>query len=252
MIYRACRPGIAADLFGSWKEGIIWSCLQGIMGRIYTDDPEKPGSAAAVLGEYAYLAGRPCPELLSFLESSHGKEIVYLVPVTKVWEEEILRHFGSRAEKVIRFAIKKEADFCRDALERAVSGLPEGYSLGLIDEKLFRECRTMDWCRDWTAYYSDYEMYRKWGLGVAAFRDGEPVSGAASYCGFQNGIEISVSTREDHRRKGLAYACSAKLILLCLERGWYPSWDAANRWSVGLAEKLGYHFDREYAAYRLP
>ena len=46
-------------------------------------------------------------------------------------------------------------------------------------------------------------------------------------------------TREDHRRKGLAYACGAKLILECLERELYPSWDAQNMWSVALAEKLG-------------
>lgn len=33
--------------------------------------------------------------------------------------------------------------------------------------------------------------------------------------------------------------------------GLYPSWDAANRESVALAEKLSYHFDREYTAYQV-
>ena len=41
------------------------------------------------------------------------------------------------------------------------------------------------------------------------------------------------------------------LILECLERGWYPSWDAQNKESVALAEKLGYHFDYEYVAYEV-
>ena len=67
----------------------------------------------------------------------------------------------------------------------------------------------------------------------------------------QEGIEIEIDTREDHRRKGLAYACGAKLILECLKRGLYPSWDAQNKWSVALAEKLGYHFDHEYTAYEI-
>jgi hypothetical protein len=31
----------------------------------------------------------------------------------------------------------------------------------------------------------------------------------------------------------------------------HPSWDAYNRWSVALAEKLGYHFDHEYTAYEI-
>ncbi|MCI9059896.1 MAG: GNAT family N-acetyltransferase, partial [Lachnospiraceae bacterium] len=43
----------------------------------------------------------------------------------------------------------------------------------------------------------------------------------------------------------------ARLILACMERGWYPSWDAQNLWSVKLAEKLGYHFDRAYPAYEI-
>lgn len=49
--------------------------------------------------------------------------------------------------------------------------------------------------------------------------------------------------------KGLAAACASALILECLNRGLYPSWDAANRESLALAEKLGYRFDREYPAY---
>ena len=32
----------------------------------------------------------------------------------------------------------------------------------------------------------------------------------------------------------------------CLERGLYPSWDAATPISVALAEKLGYHFSHTY------
>ena len=53
------------------------------------------------------------------------------------------------------------------------------------------------------------------------------------------------------KRKGLAYVCGSKLILECLERGLYPSWDAQNKWSVALAEKLGYHFSHEYTAYEV-
>ncbi len=48
---------------------------------------------------------------------------------------------------------------------------------------------------------------------------------------------------------GLAYACGARLILECLARGIYPSWDAHNLESAALAEKLGYHYDRPYTAF---
>ena len=58
-----------------------------------------------------------------------------------------------------------------------------------------------------------------------------------------------MDTREDERRKGLAMACCASLILACLDRKLYPSWDAHNKGSLALAEKLGYHFDKEYPTY---
>ena len=86
---------------------------------------------------------------------------------------------------------------------------------------------------------------------MAALKDGELAAGASSYSRYIEGIEVQVDTKKEHRRKGLAYACGAKLILECLERGLYPSWDAQNLWSVALAEKLGYHFSHEYIAYEV-
>ncbi|MCM1200726.1 MAG: GNAT family N-acetyltransferase [Bacteroides fragilis] len=60
-----------------------------------------------------------------------------------------------------------------------------------------------------------------------------------------------IDTKKEYRRRGLATVCGARLILECLDRGLYPSWDAQNPWSVVLAQKLGYHFDREYTAYEI-
>ena len=74
------------------------------------------------------------------------------------------------------------------------------------------------------------------------------MSGASSYSRYREGIEIEIDTREDHRQKVLAYACGAKLILECLKRNLYPSWDAQNKISVAWAEKLGYHYSHAYTA----
>lgn len=82
-------------------------------------------------------------------------------------------------------------------------------------------------------------------------KNGVPVSGASSYSVYNGGIEIQIDTRTDYRRQGLAAAAAAGLILECLDRDLYPSWDAANLWSVALAEKLGYQFDHEYDAYHV-
>lgn len=82
-------------------------------------------------------------------------------------------------------------------------------------------------------------------------KDGVIVSGASSYTSFSAGIEIEIDTMEAFRRKGLASACGAKLILECLKRGLYPSWDAHNKESLALAQKLGYRFANEYPVYEV-
>ena len=170
----------------------------------------------------------------------------------EAWAELIEESLGEKAKRTVRYAFRKEPDvFDAEKLQRIVDGLPAGYALKLIGEELFERCGKMDWCRGWVEQYADYDTYQKYGLGVVMLKDGELVSGASSYTGYIGGIEIQIDTEEDHRRKGFALICGAKLILECLNRGWYPSWDAQNKWSVALAEKLGYHFDREYTAYEV-
>ena len=156
------------------------------------------------------------------------------------------------AKKVVRYAFKKEPDvFEKEKLQKAVALLSDEYTLKMVDEELFWRCKDLDWCKDFTVQYADYEMYKKYGLGALILKNGEIVSGASSYSGYLGGIEIEVDTRADFRRKGLAFACGAKLILECLNRGWYPSWDAQNLWSAALAEKLGYRLDYAYTAYEI-
>ena len=107
------------------------------------------------------------------------------------------------------------------------------------------------WSRDLCSQFRDYEDYAARGIGIAALYKGTVVGGASSYTVYDGGIEIEIDTREDYRRRGIATACGARLILECIKRGLYPSWDAQNKWSAALAEKLGYHFDREYTVYEL-
>lgn len=120
-----------------------------------------------------------------------------------------------------------------------------------MDEDIFGQTRELGWARDFTSQYADYEEYRRRGLGVAVTCQGRLVSGASSYTVYREGIEIEIGTSEEFRRMGFAAVCGAKLILECMDRGLYPSWDAQNKWSVALAEKLGYHFERAYPAYEI-
>lgn len=252
MIYKIKQPEVVKQLLEGWQETLIWSCLQSVMGHLYADSKENPVSVMALLGDFCFFAGKPDKELVMFKPEWCKQEFLIMVPQNEAWAELIEECYKGKAKKVVRYAIKKEPDiFDVDMLQNAVAGLPDGYTLQMMDEELFYRCKQIPWCRDWVSQYKDYAMYQKYGLGAVILKDGEPVSGASSYSGYRDGIEIEIDTMEAYRRKGLAYICGAKLILECLERGLYPSWDAQNKWSVALAEKLGYHFDHEYNAYEI-
>lgn len=252
MIYELEDTNRVAALFAGWQDTMIWSCLQKVMGRVYVDSLEEPHSAMAMLGDFCFLAGRPVREVACYKPEWCRQDFMIMVPENEEWEKLLLECYGEKAKKVTRYAVKKERDvFDRDRLKRLAEALPEGFSLKIIDEELYSRCMETDWCRDFVALYPDYAHYREHGLGVVVWKDGEIVSGASSYSGYLGGIEIEIDTREDFRRRGLARACGARLILECLERDWYPSWDAQNPWSLALAKQLGYHFDHTYTAYEI-
>ena len=217
-------PGQAAALFEGWEETMIWSCLSGTMGEIYGGGT----SAVAVLGDFAFFAGEPSGELARL---GAGRCHI-LVPQNDGWAGCIRQSCGEKVRPSTRYAIKKEPGVFDRAWLARVALPPPGHRLQAIDEGWFYRCRREGWSEDMTAQYRE-----------------ELVAGASSYSGWPGGIEVEIDTRPDCRRQGLATAAGAGLILACLDRGWYPSWDAQNKESLGLAEKLGYHFSHEYLVY---
>lgn len=247
MIQKLQDPSIAAPLFQNWNETMIWSALQGIMGEIYAN--ETLTSAVAVAGDFCFFAGIPDRELIEMLM---GTPFIIATPQNEDWGALIKAVHGTHAASRERYAIRKEPNgFNRDQLQKRVSALPEGYTLHPIEKELYELCKQMSWSQYLVSQYPTYESYKKLGLGVAVVYNGELVAGASSYYTYKDGIEIEIDTRNDHRRKGLATACGAALILKCLEQGKYPSWDAQNLCSVALAEKLGYHFSHSYRVYEV-
>ena len=244
--------GRVKRLFAGWEETMIWSCLQGIMGAVYAEKEGLPRAAKAVLGDFVFLAGEPSKELLFHQTYNKKEDFRILVPQNDEWEELIESTYGKQAEKIRRIAIQKEPGIWKKArLEQFVQELPKEYELRLIDRELYELCRQQEWSQDLVSQFPDYEIYRKWGLGVAVLSGTELVCGASSYSRYKEGIEIEIDTKEGHKRKGLATACAARLILECQERGIYPSWDAHTEASAALAEKLGYHRGEAYTAYIL-
>ena len=95
------------------------------------------------------------------------------------------------------------------------------------------------------------DNYEKNGIGYCCIYNDEIIGVASSNIFYKDGIEVNIKVKDEYRRRGIATALASKLILKCLEENKSISWDAANLWSVSLAEKLGFEYDSTYNIYAL-
>ncbi len=233
-----------APLFSGWDETLIRSVLEGHMGRALVDDADHPASAQLVIGGFCFFGGR-ASESLALRAGA-----MELVPQNTAWSEAIERAWGERAEKHLRYAMKKDPDaFNRTTLQYYVDSLPDGYELRLFDESICEQSQTEEWSRDFYACFHNCGDFMRRGFAAAVLRDGVLVSGAGTYAVYSGGVEVEIDTHPEHRQRGLATACGARFILEALDRSLYPNWDAFDLRSVALAEKLGYRVDHPYTVY---
>lgn len=245
-------PSKIDSWYKGWDESMLWPYFQNVMGEAYADSMEEPQSSIVYVNCFAFAAGKPNKLLVQNWYDEKVNSFAIVTARDDSWDA-IFKAVGKdKCRRVERYAIKKEKN-CFDVaqLDGFVEKLDDKYELKLIDETIYNTCKNDSWSIDFVHGYKSYDEYRKYGLGVVAFHDGEMVAGASSYSSYLGGIEVEIDTKEEYRRQGLATACGAKLILECLKRGLYPSWDAQNRWSVALAEKLGYHYSHTYTAYEM-
>lgn len=246
MLYEVEDTMKVKELFAGWNETLIFSCLQRVMGKIYVTDPEQPESAFAFVGCFAFYAGIPERELVI----SKPDGFVIMVPQNDGWAR-LIEECYPLAKRVTRYAIKKDTVFDQTRLKNEIRRLSAGYELKKIDADIYDQCLENPATVDFVSAFESKEKYLQIGRGMVVVKDGVIVAGASSYTRYNEGIEIEVDTIEAERRKHLATIVCSALILNCLEEGLYPSWDASNMNSVHLAEKLGYEFDHEYAAYQV-
>lgn len=233
-------------------ETLIWSALQNCMGTIWTDSLEKPTASRIITNDFCFYAGEPNRLLVSRKPASYHSDFIIMVPENEDWADMIERQFGDGAKRVSRYSIRKELEiFDLPYLSGLIAKLDTKYELKRIDKPLYQQIMNTPWAVDLCCHFPDYDSFEAHGLGMVITENGVVVAGASSYSYYLQGIEIEIDTRDDYRRQGLATVCGASIITECLKKGLYPSWDAQNKWSVSLAEKLGYHFDHEYTAYEI-
>jgi len=220
MIYELIETGRASALFAGWQDSVVWSALQGVMGKIYVDSLKKPESGVVMLGDFCFLSGKPESEVISGALANSASEEVILVPQNDDWAQMIVECYGEKAEKAIRYAIKKEPGiFDLETLLKVTEKLQKEYEMRLIDQSLFEICRDTQWSKDLTANYESYSQYKEYGLGVCILTGGEVVAGISSYSGYgrrsdenlgcHGGIEIEVVTRGLPEKRSCIYRSGA-------------------------------------------
>lgn len=236
-------PGLAANLFEGFEETLIWSALEGWMGCIWTVS-EKPKAALCETGDFLFLAGAAEEAETRLLLECWRRErgdFAILVPADEACGRMIADIFGEAVKAGKRCAFYKGGEhFDSDRLMEMIVSVPEDVRIVPFDSALYHQALQQEWSRDFVSQFRDAQDYLRRGVGFAALHNGQMIGGASSYTRYSQGIEIQVETRSDWQRRGIASACCAALILECMQRDLYPSWDAANPASAALAQKLGY------------
>ncbi len=251
-IHRLADPAAAAPLFIGREDGLLRSVLDGCMGEAYGNDART--AARVVAGDLVFLAGDAfCGDAAALaMPETVRPGATNIVPEDESWSAVVERVWGDGAVRGERYAFRKDMNrFSPEQLACFRDSLPDGLRLAPIDGPLYRRALTAEWSRDFVSLFRDEADYLARGVGVMALEGDEPLAGASSYAVYRGGVEIEIDTRADCRRRGLATACGAALMLECFRRRLYPDWDAANRISARLAEKLGYVTDRPYPVYEI-
>lgn len=245
-----------SKIFANSQETFVMSYLQGYMGQGWTDNIQNPSCAKILVGAFCMLAGDfnspSAIELVKNIQTDFQEPCMLIIPQNQNWGNLIENIYKNKFKKVKRYAIKKEQDcFNKDKLQGFVDSLPPDFQITKIDKNLYHKTQEINCFKNLCWQFLSAEDYISRGLGFCILHEDEVVCGASSCYIYDGGIEIEIDTKKKYRRLGLATACAAKLIIECLDNNLYPSWDAENKESVLLAEKLGYHFDKEYDGYKI-
>jgi len=243
---------IAKDLFCNYPYlcGYVVSALSGLMGTVSVDDLERPTVGHIILAWANILAGdAKSDEADAMLRQILPNTI--LVGENARWVDAFHGRWGHRLEKWRRTAFGP-GEWDVKKLTRLTQQLPIGYTIKQVTSS--EEVKSLILMGDGLVDFRNYpspEDFLNRGIAFIAKSKTEIVSGCTSYAIGGGKFDISVTTRREHQRQGLAQAVAARMILHGLEHEIEPCWDAPHEVAGVLATKLGFTTARPYTAYRV-
>jgi len=243
-------------IVGREDEVTLYACAEGHMGRVWVDQREKPVCAVVLAGDFYFILGDYQPmEIDPIIRIISEKRVYAIVLNDVIWSPLLHRletDFPESYRSFHRFALDGRLEwFDPEQLKKNIKAIEPEYQVERIDERIYAITQENDWTLDFCSNLISLEEFMNHGIGYVIMQGDDIIAGASTYGYCAGRLEVTIETKEEYRRKGLALACASALILECLDRNIYPRWDAANMNSVALAEKLGYRFKQEYTVYRI-
>jgi GNAT superfamily N-acetyltransferase len=224
----------------------VHGVLSGAFGQIFAEQIEQATVGMVSVLDFVLFAGdASCPTAAAMIRSrSPGS---WLIGQNAAWEARFVELWPQIRQKE-RFAFQSPAVWEQDRLAASRRTLPTGYTLKPITEADAARFAQL------SNHLVDFDeqgratLARSVGFGVEV--EGHFVSGCA---GAPAGgmLDFEIQTHAAYRRRGLATAVAAAMILYCLDHDLKPCWDAANEMSARLAEKIGFVGRTPYRAYQI-
>jgi len=193
--------------------GVVAAVIEGGMGRVFADAQEEPRVALAVL-DFHLLAGDPlhANALLLFKQLQPGNVVIAPTPA---WQHQVAATYPGALAVYRREAFQAE-QFDIDQLRQFCLALPGGFELRQVRlEEVTQFATDLDPALIYN--FRSHEEFITRGVGVGILHQGRFVSGASSGAVGGRKLEIEIQTHPQFRRRGLARAVAAALILYCLE-----------------------------------
>ncbi len=241
------RP-LFADL-GSRLHGCVEAVYGGDFGRAWANDPIVPAVAIAHVDFWFVAGDARLPEASEALRMVPERGTI--VTAGGRWDTVVRQTLSGTIKESIRTAMSTPPpeSWDRERLRALVASLPDGYSIRRPSAADIDSFWAVE--KDLIGNFVTPQRFLERGLGFGIWFDGRYVAGCSSYTLANRKLEIEIDTHPAFRRRGLARAVAAAMILHCLAQGVEPCWDAHNPESAALALQLGFVSPQPYTVFRV-
>jgi GNAT superfamily N-acetyltransferase len=229
-----------------YVHGSVAAAVEGGMGTVYADKQISPSVALATV-DFRFLAGDARSETARSMMTLLKPGDCIIAP-TPEWQKLLDCYFPEKTQHP-REAFSP-GTFNIDKLKSFVSSQVGEFRLQRVQPVEVRQFAE-DLSSKLVCNFRSFEDFSARGCGFGILHGGKFVAGASSTAIGGGKLEIEIQTHPDYRRRGLAKAVGAELMLHCFKEGLEPCWDAANPASAALARELGFIAAGKYSAYTL-